>query len=219
MVGYRTTVMTYFAISFMNNDLPDQVQWLQEQSMPEGVSAIALVARIKKINLYLSMLPGAGGNEPFSNDPANAQPTLKGLVYQMMPQAWKNKFLDNDNDITHNQNTMLHLEKFMKRLEQISATEKRKTTYSSSRSRSRSNDTDVLDNSTAVAPLLKIPDRLVNTIPAVKDLQVVGETIFLQTKTMPSSRKGILLVLGMENINGTLATEILTAIVIVTGSV
>ena len=106
-----------------------------------------------------------------------------------MPQAWKNKFLDNDSDITDNKNTMLHLEKFMKLLEQISATEKRKTTYSSSRSRSRSNDTDVLDNSTAVAPLLKIPDRLVNTILEVRDLLEVEVTIFSWTKIMPSSRK------------------------------
>ena len=50
MAGYRAMIEAYFAMFFMNNNLPDQGHWLQEQSMPQGVSVVAFVARVKQIN-------------------------------------------------------------------------------------------------------------------------------------------------------------------------
>ena len=44
MAGYRATIEAYFGMFFMNNDLPDQVHWLQEQSKSQGVSVVAFVA-------------------------------------------------------------------------------------------------------------------------------------------------------------------------------
>ena len=112
--GFNAAIADFFATYFLPTDLGDQIFWLQRQIMPKGVSVTAFVSRVKQINKFLSLLPGANGEVPFDDDPGNAKPTLKSVLYEMMPHEWKTKFLDNDNDITDAGYTTARLERFMK---------------------------------------------------------------------------------------------------------
>ena len=136
--GFNAAIADFFATYFLPTDLGDQIFWLQRQIMPKGVSVTAFVSRVKQINKFLSLLPGANGEVPFDDDPGNAKPTLKSVLYEMMPHEWKTKFLDNDNDITDAGYTTARLERFMKVREKAEEVKQVVHDYSS-RERGRSN--------------------------------------------------------------------------------
>ena len=115
VANFRTARDDFIAEYIEGTDLADQRRYMELYRKPKALSVSKIFSRYRFLNTLMTWMPGAAAAVPFDDQ------RLKELLFQAMPDAWRDSFVVAGHDLVAAAYTLDHLKRYMTIQEKASA--------------------------------------------------------------------------------------------------